>query len=460
MLPSRARGQLFRASLLTFAVGPVAAVAFWWLQQQGYISSTPYWLIAILLTACSLSNALCIFLTANVHPDVRLHMRLALAAFSTTWVIYATGWGPILVIGYAVGIADVLRSEGSRTWRPGLLWSCAAMATGQLMIALQIAPTLLAPSITHALAVGGCFCLAVVAHTLGVSARNAEIANATLEQRRTYFHDLVQHAADVIALVGPDLHVMYMSPAIDSLLGRAPVDCVGQDVRAILGPRAREGVDALIARLDLSSSAFGELFLTHAEGTERRAETMVTLRADGSIVVNLHDVTWQRALEEQLRHRATFDALTGLPNRHAISEQLEQLSSVRGVTVLFIDLDGFKDINDQFGHERGDEVLCEISNRISSCMPPGGVVGRLGGDEFLAVLPTTDADVAVALARSCIDAIENSKTGVSASVGIASADRGDAVDAILRRADEAMYTAKSSKPGHVHFATPDLELEH
>jgi diguanylate cyclase (GGDEF)-like protein/PAS domain S-box-containing protein len=446
--------------LLTFAVGPAAAVIFWWLQQQGYISSTPYWLLAILLTACSLSNALCIILTVDVHPDLRLHLRLALAAFSTTWVVYATGWGPILVIGYAVGIADVLRGEGSRTWRPGLLWSCAAIATGQLWVALEIAPTLLEPSVSHALAFGGCICLAVVVHTLGVTARNAEVANATLEQRRTYFHDLVQHAADVIALIGADLHVMYVSPAIESLLGREPAECVGQDVRALLGQRAHDGVDALIARLELSSSAFGELYLSHADGTERRAETMVTLRADGSIVLNLHDVTWQRALEEQLRHRATFDALTGLPNRHAISEQLEQLCAVRGVTVLFIDLDGFKDINDQFGHERGDEVLCEISSRISGCMPPGGAVGRLGGDEFLAVLPTTDLDVAVALARKSIDAIELTNTGVSASIGVATAERGDPVDAILRRADEAMYTAKGSKPGHVHIATSDLESWH
>jgi diguanylate cyclase (GGDEF)-like protein/PAS domain S-box-containing protein len=443
--------------LLTFAVGPVAAVAFWLLQTQGYISNTPYWLIAILLTACSLSNALCIILTVDVHPELRLHLRLALAAFSTTWVVYATGWGPILVIGYVVGIADVMRGEGSRAWRPGVLWSCAAIATGQLLIALNVAPTLLTPSVAHALAFGGCICLAVVVHTLGVSARNAEVANATLEERRTYFHDLVQHAADVIALLRSDLHMLYVSPAIQSLLDRTPDECVGQDVRAILGPRAHEGIDALVARLELSSSAFGELYLTHADGTERRAETMLTLREDGSIVLNLHDVTWQRALEEQLRHRATFDALTGLPNRHAISEQLEQLSAVRGVTVLFIDLDGFKDINDQHGHERGDEVLCEISTRISACMPPGGAVGRLGGDEFLAVLPTTDLDVAVALARKSIESIERTDTGVSASIGVATAERGDPVDAVLRRADEAMYTAKGSKPGQVHIATPDLE---
>jgi diguanylate cyclase (GGDEF)-like protein len=104
-------------------------------------------------------------------------------------------------------------------------------------------------------------------------------------------------------------------------------------------------------------------------------------------------------------------------------------------------------------------VLCEISNRISACMPPGGAVGRLGGDEFLAVLPTTDLDVAVALARKSIDTIEQSGIGVSASIGVATAERGDPVDAILRRADEAMYTAKGSKPGQVHIASPDLETQ-
>jgi diguanylate cyclase (GGDEF)-like protein/PAS domain S-box-containing protein len=313
--------------------------------------------------------------------------------------------------------------------------------------------------VSHALAFGGMICLFVVVRTLGVSAHDAEVAAATLEERKSYFHDLVQHAADVIALISADLQVWYVSPAIESLLGRMPHECEGQDVRAILGPRAQDGIDAPVARLELSSSAFGELYLTHADGTERRAETMVTLRTDGSIVLNLHDVTWQRALEEQLRHRATFDTLTGLPNRHAIGEQLEQLGAARAVTVLFIDLDGFKEVNDRYGHERGDEVLREVAGRISGCMPQGGAIGRLGGDEFLAVLPTTDLDVVVALARHLIDVIEQTNVGVSASVGVATAQRSEPVDSILRRADEAMYCAKGSKPGQVHVADEALESQ-
>lgn len=451
------RGQILQASLLTFAVGPIGAVVFWWLRRENYIASTPYWIIALLLVACSLSNALCVLFTVNASDEVRLHTRLAIASFSTTWVVYATGWGPILMIGYAVGIADVLRQEGSRTWRPGVLWTFAAICAGELAIALHIAPTLLAAPVSHALAFGGCICLAVVVRTLGVSAENAEIATARVEESRRYFHDLVEHAADVIALLGPELDVRYTSPAIVALLGRNPDDCVGTDVRELLGERTHDGVDTLVARLGVSSNAFGELSLTHADGTERRAEAMMTRRADDSIVLNLHDVTWQRALEEQLRHRATFDALTGLPNRHAIGEQLEQLSAVRGVTVLFIDLDGFKDVNDRHGHERGDEVLRAIATKISGCMPPGGTVGRLGGDEFLAVLPTIDVDVAVNLARQSIRTIEALNVGVSASVGVATAQRGDPVDAILRRADEAMYCAKGSKPGQVHIAASQME---
>jgi diguanylate cyclase (GGDEF)-like protein len=452
MCRSAVRGSVFRASLLTFAVGPCALVAFWWLHRERYIAATPYWLLALLLVACSLSNLFAVIATANARADVRLHVRLAVAAFSTTWVVYATGWGPILLIGYAVGIADVLSQEGSKAWRPGVLWTLAAIACGELAIALNIAPSLLDVGVSHALATGGCFCLLVVVRTLGVTSEKAEVAAARLEESRTYFHDLVQHAADVIALLGADLDVRYMSPAVVALLGREPDACIGQDIRSVLGARAHDAVDALVARFSVSASAFGELYLTHEDGTERRAEAMLTRRADGSIVLNLHDVTWQRALEEQLRHRATFDALTGLPNRHAIGEQLEQLGTVRPITALFIDLDGFKDVNDRFGHERGDEVLCEIATRVAACMPAGGAVGRLGGDEFLAVLPTVDLDVAVAIARLCVEAVEQTNVGVSASIGVATAARGEAVDAILRRADEAMYCAKAVGRGNVHVS--------
>src|SRR5436190_2206229 len=83
---------------------------------------------------------------------------------------------------------------------------------------------------------------------------------------------------------------------------------------------------------------------------------------------------------------------------------------------------------------------------------PGGAVGRLGGDEFLAVLPTVDLEVAVAIARQCVDAVERTDIGVSASIGVSTATRGEAVDAILRRADEAMYCAKASGPGNVHVS--------
>ncbi len=128
------------------------------------------------------------------------------------------------------------------------------------------------------------------------------------------------------------------------------------------------------------------------------------MRHDQSLVLNLRDVTEQRALEAQLQHRATVDELTGLPNRAALTQQLGQRERV-DVTVLFIDLDGFKEVNDSLGHEEGDRVLRDVGSRIASVVRTGVTVGRLGGDEFLAIMQGADVDAAQVVARRIIDGI-------------------------------------------------------
>src|SRR5438874_3341898 len=204
---------------------------------------------------------------------------------------------------------------------------------------------------------------------------------------------------------------------------------------------------------------------------------VVHLRDEGVIVVDEHgkplylhgyllDITREREAEQQLRQLALYDPLTGLANRAFFHERLRHAIMLRreggqATGLLYIDLDGFKGINDRWGHDLGDEVLHEIGRRIERSVRPGDTAARLGGDEFAVVLtePLT-ADDAVGVAERLLDEIASpleSRSGIletSASIGIAF---GDDDETLLREADIAMYRAK----GHsdIGYAFFDAQLD-
>ena len=169
-----------------------------------------------------------------------------------------------------------------------------------------------------------------------------------------------------------------------------------------------------------------------------------------------------RRLEElnrDLEHQALHDALTGLPNRTLIQERLHQ--SVleakrhrRNFSVLMMDLDRFKDINDTLGHDWGDRLLVEVAHRLQALVRETDTVGRLGGDEFLIILPDADPEGAVQVARKVLEALEPAfnlegmQLAVSASIGIASfPEHGFSPSTLLKSADVAMYGAKQAREG-------------
>ena len=202
-----------------------------------------------------------------------------------------------------------------------------------------------------------------------------------------------------------------------------------------------------------------EWHLTNEFHEQRRAYARLTRRDDGWLVLNLRDVTEQRALEAQLEHRASVGALTGLPNRAALMQTAHAARvALASVTVLFIDLDGFKEVNDALGHESGDGVLRDVAHRIAATAPDGVSVARLGGDEFLAVMHDADAPTAALdVARRIISGIERLGTTLtrfplSASVGIATGSASESAEQLLHRADQAMYRAKGRGPGRCDYA--------
>jgi diguanylate cyclase (GGDEF)-like protein len=167
--------------------------------------------------------------------------------------------------------------------------------------------------------------------------------------------------------------------------------------------------------------------------------------------------------ERELARLASTDPLTGLANRSSFTSRLEQATSTPGAepAVVYIDLDGFKLVNDRFGHAVGDRLLVVVSRRLESCLEPGMVLARIGGDEFVVLVDGHDE--AVGLARRVLEAFElpfdheGASVPFQASLGIATAPAGAAPEEVVRRADAAMYVAKTSGKGRA-VDYPDDQL--
>lgn len=162
--------------------------------------------------------------------------------------------------------------------------------------------------------------------------------------------------------------------------------------------------------------------------------------------------------QTQLERLAHYDMLTGLPNRKLLDDRLRQMLACSGqgggpMAVFYLDLDGFKPLNDTFGHDAGDEALRRIAQRLLGLVGPNDTVARIGGDEFVLLLAGFDAPAEHAvqrLAQRCIDAIgepldlESTDITVGVSIGIVLTEGGKAPEVLLAKADEAMYQAKQS----------------
>ncbi len=250
----------------------------------------------------------------------------------------------------------------------------------------------------------------------------------------------------------------------EELMRRSPIDVLGQteeEIAAIYdsviaGGRGTDPLELMRIRKD-GSVVWVEL--------QRRAQHT----PEGWIIITVvRNITERKKLEERLQQQANYDNLTQLPNRALCYDRLRQalIQAKRksGIaSLLFIDLDKFKYVNDTFGHGAGDELLQQVAKRLLLCVRAGDTVGRLGGDEFVIVLPEiTEAKDAGLIARKAIDTLAASfqldghVASISASIGIASfpAD-GDSVEILIRNADSAMFKAKEAGRNGCAFYSAD-----
>jgi len=247
----------------------------------------------------------------------------------------------------------------------------------------------------------------------------------------------------------------------------------GADVSAICAACVEAGtmsaVSATLILQEVEHSRASEIITTDPDFSKNRSLSWTFQpMADGGTVMLVEDITERKDAEARISHLARYDELTELPNRVnfrdeigrllAVQQGAEQLSSL-----LFVDLDQFKQVNDTLGHPCGDQLLCAVSKRLREMLRPEDFVARFGGDEFVVFQQNIhSADDAAGLARRIVDRlserykIDNHLVEIGASVGIAMTSRGVSADTLLKNADMALYRAKADGRGTFCFFREEM----
>lgn len=266
--------------------------------------------------------------------------------------------------------------------------------------------------------------------------------------------------ADAVITVDTEGRVTFFNPVAESLTGVSAAEADGQRLEDVFAVAERGPPRPPIEELAARGTQVDEGTLLARDGRRRRIEERRSPLRDGEgriagWTLVFRDVTERKEREDAMRRLAYRDELTGLPNRTSLLDRLslEFAHAQRNRTslgVLYLDLDGFKQINDELGHHAGDHFLRAVSARLRGVLRAGDTVARLGGDEFVVVLPGLgNAGEARAVAQKVLDAIgqplevEGRVVRPGASIGVAvHPDDAGEVETLLRRADKAMYRAK------------------
>jgi diguanylate cyclase (GGDEF)-like protein/PAS domain S-box-containing protein len=290
------------------------------------------------------------------------------------------------------------------------------------------------------------------------SAIAIERADAELRSSEERFRLLAAYTPDLV--IGFDLEgrVTYTSAAVSRLLGYDPEDLVGQDLLTLLVDEDRPSLRAAMVLVERHGIVEGiELRLQREGGdvvwVEANASGVFKDEVLVAVQVTVRDVRNRKETEARLERLARHDPLTDLLNRRAILEEIDLALAEDDCCLLFVDLDGFKAINDRLGHLDGDSVLVAVADRLRASVRPGDLVARLGGDEFLLLVRDRSVEAAVRVAERLLEAVREPVTlsddvvVVGASVGLACGLRGESAEELVARADAAMYQAKREGRG-------------
>jgi diguanylate cyclase (GGDEF)-like protein/PAS domain S-box-containing protein len=307
---------------------------------------------------------------------------------------------------------------------------------------------------------------------IGVPELERRLAEQRLQSEQLRLLGTAVHVADEgIAILTPAVEaigprVAFVNDGFCAMYGYKREEVIGQtpDIFGIV-ERQQSIADALLHHVFESRPFAAEVTAQRPDGSEMEIDLqLVPVEDAGQLthwVAFVHDVTMAKTQVVSLRHQATHDGLTGLPNRTLLFDALEAaVTDAREknamVALLLMDLDRFKEVNDTFGHHFGDALLRQVAFRLQNQLRGSEMVARLGGDEFAMIVPdAADAQSAAFAARRVLNAlelpfvVEGQVLDVGASIGIALyPTHGADVRSLLRGADVAMYTAKENQSGY------------
>jgi len=300
------------------------------------------------------------------------------------------------------------------------------------------------------------------------------VAEETMHASEARFRSLVQQSSDLIFVLDARGLIQFASSSASRIIGYSPESLIGVALSALSHPEDASRVGAFIEMTTQlpGVSPLVEWRMRRPDGEDVEVEAISSNLLDdesvGGLVLTARDVGERKALLDQLAHQAFHDPLTGLANRALFHDRVMHAITLarrqgHAVTVLYLDLDDFKQVNDSFGHAEGDRLLALIAGRLRACARSTDTVARLGGDEFAILVEDPDS---ANCAERLVDRIREQMAfpfslamgdvTISASVGSASTLTGG-LDEIMRYADVAMYAAKRSGRG-LHRAFEDSML--
>ncbi|MEU8234913.1 EAL domain-containing protein [Actinoplanes sp. NPDC048967] len=445
-------------------------------------STAEYWARQIRIGASVATGVTllgCVRVAVDWVPDRRWLLGPVLAAALVQLVAALLPWARLvrsarvrswLVLWWAAELPLLflfsrLDQDGLMLYLPGVALILVAAASlygptpvvglGAVAVAGYLA---LLPDLTGANAVSTVSLVAIMSCLVALSSINARSRRRLDRRRQAAEHRtemLLEAASDAVFAIDVTGAVRYASPSAQRIFGLTGAEVTGKAMVELAHPDELAGLRAWMGALFAvpGGTARTEARLRRPDGTWLHLDVIGTNRTDDAdlraAVISLRDIGRRKELEEQLSRQAFTDSLTGLPNRALFRDRLEQAVQRRaggGVTVLLIDLDDFKLVNDNLGHSAGDELLATLAGRLRAEMRPGDTLARLGGDEFAILVENLAADDAVALAERLLLAgreqirLDSRDVTCSLSIGIASGDL--PAGQLLRDADLAMYAAK------------------
>lgn len=306
---------------------------------------------------------------------------------------------------------------------------------------------------------------------------------AALRDSERRFLALMDSSPDLVLVLADDGSVRFQSGTASGVLGREHDELVGASFVDFLDPRSAEDLPDLIARARANPATrqLVEWRLRGTDGSMVDVEAILVSRFEDpdiqGLVINMRDISERLALEEAIRYRAFHDELTGLANRSLLEDRTahaldRSARTGRSVCVLLVDIDDFSDVNDSFGHQIGDQLLLQVSQRLGRCIRSQDTLARVDGDTFAILIEVDDELEAAGLAQRLLSSLEDpvslddiqlfvhARIGITtasgAGPGVVASDRGRN---LLVEADLAMNEAKHQTQGKIGFYAASMQID-